>query len=171
MNALLARILAANLARWINFAVWELCVGLEKPPAAPWILDCQVAVAAQWILRGGERLWRLLELGELGEFDVKISEGVRDLSENFDEFGNPKQRRHGLYDGTYKGKLGLVRERWEYWKMRFGQIADEAEGNASEWAARAAVRMREIDGQGSLEAITEESVKCSTQERSDTQLP
>ncbi|RDL38472.1 uncharacterized protein BP5553_02812 [Venustampulla echinocandica] len=174
-NSFAARVLNADLAGWTNFAEWEVCQALERPPPLPekWVIDCDIAVAAEWILRGGEGLFKRLSKEELGkdkdEFKEELSENKAELSEhkaklieNKAELGENKEKlgedeeklneykaRSLIAWVPYSGRPGFNRERWAYWKKRFGEIAEEADGSVLEWSAQAAAKMGEIDGQGS----------------------
>ncbi len=81
---------------WDIFAIWELREGLGEPTVAISIMNCNVIVATEWILQAGEHLFKR-------QYEV-VTE---------DEVQVAKQ-------GTlYQGKIGLPRERWDFWRERF----------------------------------------------------
>lgn len=85
-------------------------------------MNCDVAVAAEWILQGGEALHR------------GISEEVTE-----DEARSTKP---GI---LYPGKAGLCRERWEFWKARFLEVSKQVDENIGKRAVCAAEKMKEIE--------------------------
>lgn len=123
LNSFAARLLNSGLGKWTNFGIWELREGLEEPSQAKPVVNCRVAVAAEWILRAGEGLFAQLSEKDLSDDDARITQG-----------------------GTlYDGKAGLCRARWEFWKMRFAEVSKQVDKDVAERAISAAEKMAEIE--------------------------
>lgn len=120
LNSFAARVFRDVQSSFRTFGIWELRSGLEgdaaeddqgKPlPQAS--VDTRVRVAAEWIIRAGDKLWRDSLLGVWAE---KTAETGR------------------AYDG---GKLipatrGLNLERWGFWKRRFGEVREDVQEEAA----------------------------------------
>ena len=123
LNSFAARVLNKDLADWTDFAVWQLRSSLEEPVRAGAVADCDVAAAAEWILRGGEGLFARLEEGDLADDEARRTKP----------------------GSLYRGKAGLCRARWEFWKGRFGDVGDEVDEETGRRALLAAQRMKEIE--------------------------
>jgi Protein of unknown function (DUF3632) len=67
-------------------------------------LDCDMAVAAEWIEHAGSAIYAA-GYGKDG--------------------GEPADERVISAGGLYHGPQGLCEEHWEFWKMRFGEISTE----------------------------------------------
>ena len=121
LNAFVARVYRDVNTSLRAYGIWELCHGLEGDatkddkgmPLPQAIVDTRVRVAAEWIIRAGDRLWKDSLLGVWAE-----ATGA------------------SAYIG---GKLipatrGLNLERWGFWKRRFAEVRgvvwDQAAGVA-----------------------------------------
>jgi Protein of unknown function (DUF3632) len=87
------------------------------------IMNCDVAVAAEWILHASQNLFRRLSEEDLSERDAR-----------------------GTQAGTlYQGKAGVCRARWEFWKMRLDEVSSRVDEDVGERALRAAQEMGRIE--------------------------
>lgn len=113
LNSFVARAFCDVQPSFRTFGIWELRSGLEgdaakndegKPlPQAS--VDTRVRVAAEWIIRAGDKLWKGSLLGVWAEETASTGRA---------------------YAG---GKLipatrGLNLERWGFWKRRFAEVRD-----------------------------------------------
>ena len=105
---------------WTNFAIWELREALEEPSTGP-KLDCDIAVAAEWIEHSGTFLF----------------------SELTDEEGDEEDRSTAA-GSLYQGKDGLCPERWQFWKLRFGEISKQVGGDSQRTAVETKDKMEAI---------------------------
>lgn len=121
-NAFTARLLDAGLAKWTNFAVWALRDALEEPTLAKPIMNCRVAVAAEWVLQSGEAFFRC-------------------ISEEVDK----DEARSTKPGALYLGKEGLCNERWGFWKKRLLEVSKQVDTNIEERAIRAVEKMEKIE--------------------------
>ncbi len=86
-------------------------------------MNCDVAVATEWILQGGEKLFGLQTEEDLDEDDARV-----------------------LGAGTlYHGKSGLCRARWDFWKMRFSEVSTQVDEDIGARALRAVQKMKKIE--------------------------
>lgn len=142
LNSFVARAFRDVEPSFRTFGIWELRSGLEgdaakddqgKPlPQAS--VDARVRVAAEWIIRAGDRLWRDSLLGVWAEETASTGRA---------------------YIG---GKLipatrGLNLERWGFWKRRFAEVREDVQ----EAAARDAVG-RALEVMTALEKKTAEAL-------------
>jgi len=91
-------------------------------------LDSLVPAAAQYILYAGEAIFRCKD-------EMSVSQG----QENF------------TYAGPlWKGRQGLSKERWSFWKMRFEDVSklDSVEDGTKKVATRAVDAMQRVEGGG-----------------------
>ena len=87
-------------------------------------MNCDVTVAAEWILQGGEALYQA------------IKEDVTD------------DEAHSTKPGPlYSGKAGLCTERWEFWKKRFLKVKEFVDTHIAERAVLAAEKMKMLETQ------------------------
>lgn len=117
-----ARLFDKGFAQWTNFAIWALRAALEQPTSAGRTMNCDVMTATEWIFQGGEALFKRLNEDALTEDETR-------------------SMRNGV---LYRGKSGLCRERWEFWKLRFFEVSEELNGNIRERAISAAEKMENI---------------------------
>lgn len=143
LNSFVARVFRDVQPSFRSFGIWELRSGLEgedaakddqgKPPPQASV-DTRVRVAAEWIIRAGDKLWRDSLLGVWAEETASTGRA---------------------YIG---GKLipatrGLNLERWGFWKRRFVEVRDVVQ----EEAARDAVS-RALDVMTALEKKAAEAL-------------
>lgn len=120
LNAFVARVFRDVQPSFRTFGIWELRSGLEgdatkddegKPlPQAS--VDTRVRVAAEWIIRAGDKLWKESLLGVWAEETASTGRA---------------------YIG---GKLipatrGLNLERWGFWKRRFAEVCEAVKEDAA----------------------------------------
>lgn len=142
LNSFVARAFRDVQPSFRTFGIWELRSGLEgdatkddqgKPlPQAS--VDTRVRVAAEWIIRAGDKLWRDSLLGVWAEETAETGRA---------------------YVG---GKLipatrGLNLERWGFWKRRFAEVREDVQ----EEAARDAVG-RALEAMTALEKKAAEAL-------------
>ncbi|KAG6354092.1 hypothetical protein INS49_005063 [Diaporthe citri] len=142
LNSFIARVFRDVQPSFRTFGIWELRSGLEgevtkddegKPlPQAG--VDTRVRVAAEWIIRAGDKLWRDSLLGVWAEETASTGRA---------------------YIG---GKLipatrGLNLERWGFWKRRFAEVR----GDVQDEAARDAVG-RALEAMTALEKKAAEAL-------------
>lgn len=104
MNAFAARLTVSGIIDLKHMAVWALSTALEdaaQDSSSPSVnkLDVWVPAAAQWILHAGRVISNTEE--ELGP----ITRGGR----------------------LWKGTPGFSKERWDFWKARFGWVQEQSE--------------------------------------------
>jgi uncharacterized protein DUF3632 len=103
------------------FGIWELRTALEREHAAKAIANCAVSAASQWIIRSGMRLYReMLDATPLDESETR---------------GGP----------LYNGEVGLCRERWQFWKLRFSKVKDEVDEEVAEMVQQAVSEMERVE--------------------------
>jgi hypothetical protein len=103
---------------------------LEEPAKAMSIVNLGITTAAEWIFQGGEELFRRTRKDETEE-----------------------QARFTQSGSLFPGKTGSLREKWQFWKMRFSKVSKQVDEDAGERAIRAAEKMREMEKQlASLES-------------------
>ena len=110
LNAFAARLTRDGTFDCQLYALWAIRVALEDKPdhrakayhAQGPVLDCHVPVAAEWIRQCGRALYASTE-----------------------EFGAA-----GGGGRQWKGKEGYCKKRWQFWRQRFGEIADEGQASA-----------------------------------------
>jgi uncharacterized protein DUF3632 len=124
LNSFIARATKEGLTDASLFAIWELSAALEEVNVSKAVANCNVSVASEWIIRCGTRLyakghnaWPLI--------------GCRKRITG----GGP----------LYKGEVGLCRERWEFWKLRFSEVKDEVDEDAAKMAEQAISAMAEVE--------------------------
>lgn len=125
VNAFVARIFRDVDSGFRTFGIWEMRGGLEGDPAKdedgkPFpqaTVDTKVRVAAEWIIRAGDKLWKDSLLGVLADVtDTRAYIGGK------------------LIPATN----GLNLERWGFWKRRFAEVRDVVHDKAtSDAVARA----------------------------------
>lgn len=128
LNAFVARVFREVQPSFRTFGIWELRSGLEgdvtkddegKPlPQAS--IETLVRVAAEWIIRAGDKLWKESLLGVWAEESASTGRA---------------------YIG---GKLipatrGLNLERWGFWKRRFAEVCEVVKEDAARDAVRQAL--------------------------------
>lgn len=127
LNAFAARLARDGTCDCQLYAIWAIREGLENKPdhraeayhvQGP-VLDCHVAVAAEWIRQCGRAFYASTE-----------------------DFGTA-----GAGGSQWKGKGGYCKERWQFWKQRFGEIAEEEQVNAQtrQMAQEAEKMMAEVE--------------------------
>lgn len=106
LNSFSARLLGSGTARWYNMAIWELRDGLEKElQSGPKQddVDCEVAVACEWIIQAAPNLLRE------GLLIAHLTEASK----------------RSLCGGSlWAGAPGLGAERWAFWKRRLGEVKE-----------------------------------------------
>ncbi len=88
-------------------------------------MNYNTAVAIEWILQGGEKLFEQTR---------------EDVTEDEDRSTQP-----GI---LFLGKAGARRERWTFWKMRFLEVSNQVDEDIGERAIRAAEKMGMIEHLG-----------------------
>jgi Protein of unknown function (DUF3632) len=118
-----ARLTSAGLTNNRSYiAIWELRGALEDESAAKEIANCNVSVASEWIIRNGMQLYsKALNPEPLEEKRVTR--------------GGP----------SYNGEVGLCRERWQFWKLRFSKVKDEVDEEVAKMAQQAINAMEAIE--------------------------
>ena len=122
LNSFAARLLGKDLPQWTNYAIWQLRSALEEPDQDKGALDCEVMAAAEWILQGGEELYKRFR---------------EDLDEAETRMTKP--------GSLYQGKAGLCRQRWDFWKQRFTDVSQQVSEGVGKQALLAADRMQTIE--------------------------
>lgn len=110
VNSFVSRLVGAGFTQVINLAIWEIREALEEAPTKEGpLMDCRVWIAAEWIANSSEVLRNemMRPSDELTERDA-TSTSVGQLL---------------LSDGISPRSL----QRWQFWKKRLAEIADEAE--------------------------------------------
>lgn len=120
LNAFVARVFRDVQPSFRTFGIWELRSGLEGDatkddegkPLTQASVDTRVRVAAEWIIRAGDRLWKESLLGVWVEETASTGRA---------------------YIG---GKLipatrGLNLERWGFWKRRFAEVFEVVKDDAA----------------------------------------
>ncbi len=121
-----------------EYAKWSLVDALELPLDTPERFqqtEIYVPPAAQWILIAGRNIHRCCRTRQDNTGDLVI------------------QCWKGAYGGTllWTGEEGFSIERWEFWKQRFGEIAQLGENHmVKQLAAQAAEEMGIIDSEHAL---------------------
>ena len=128
-NSFAARLFHKELAFWnSNWPFTELVFGLEHSDRAQMLAECDLIVAAEWIIQSGDVF-----------FAVSTGHNCHKDCEPFDQ---PRPERGILYTG--KGE-GFCKERWDFWKMRFGELSEQVGQEAGQRAKLAMERMNEIE--------------------------
>src|SRR5467141_2945290 len=121
-----ARMTSANMGQGNCYPVWALRA-LEREYAIKELASCHIASARQWIIISG--LWiygEALKARPLEESDVRATRG----------------------GPLYNGKVGLCRERWEFWKLRFSKVKDEVDEEVAEMVQQALSEMERVHHHG-----------------------
>ncbi|KAK4977511.1 hypothetical protein LTR66_003915 [Elasticomyces elasticus] len=121
LSSFAARLLNHEMVSWTSFAVWQLREALEEPSTGP-KLQCDIAAAAEWIVHSGVLLYSSRSNDEVDPKDRSVMAG-----------------------SIYKGKWSLCPERWEFWKLRFGEISNEVGGDTKKTAVKAMHKMTAIE--------------------------
>ncbi|KAF7155551.1 hypothetical protein CNMCM6106_004697 [Aspergillus hiratsukae] len=99
LQAFTARLMSKCDPSLSLFAVWSLRSGLEEK-LSDRELDGEVAAAAMWMVYGGETLFS------------QLADAVQD-----------EEKERMMKPGTlYSGQGQLCKERWQFWKRRFGEM-------------------------------------------------
>lgn len=122
LNSFAARLLAIPSITWVNFAVWTMRDALENRGDDKDIGTMHVDAAAEWVLHAGKEL-------------VGYATST-----------NQSEERALAGGKLYYGPAKICAERWEFWKKRFGEVA-EAPGDDR-------VGAKAKKAQESMEAIT-----------------
>lgn len=135
LNAFVARAFRDVQPSFRTFGIWELRSGLEgdatkddqgKPlPQAS--VDTRVRVAAEWIIRAGDKLWRDSLLGVWAEETAETG-------------------RAYVGGRLIPATRGLNLERWGFWKRRFAEVREHVqEGAARDAVGRALEAMTALE--------------------------
>ncbi|OCK80675.1 hypothetical protein K432DRAFT_381990 [Lepidopterella palustris CBS 459.81] len=139
VNAFVARLTREGLADFWLYAIWAMRPALEekhsdyevahKRATAAVNMDALVPAAAVWVLVAGRELWEKRE----------------DLTRTNKNEGDPAKGGE-----MWKGKSEFSRERWAFWRRRFGEEAENGElsEETRRIAKEAAERMEEIEREG-----------------------
>lgn len=124
LNYFLARLTDSGLFDFYLYVIWAMREGLEETPEPlPWWYDAHVPAAAMWVLVLGK----------------KVYEREEDLSPK-----NPNQGNPARGGDLWKGGPMFSKERWAFWKQRFGDVAEHGEVNGeTKDIARMAVEVME----------------------------
>ncbi|RYO87407.1 hypothetical protein DL766_005452 [Monosporascus sp. MC13-8B] len=107
LNSFVARLMSKGLGSYELFALTTMRHALEESVSRKELAECRLRTAMQWIIYSREALFRSI---------VSPS-------------GNAPAGRNASVGSLYVGGgPGLSRSRWEFWKMRFGEIEKEKEG-------------------------------------------
>ncbi|RYP14307.1 hypothetical protein DL765_006472 [Monosporascus sp. GIB2] len=107
LNSFVARLMSKGLGSYELFALTPMRHALEESVARKELAECRLRTAMQWIIYSRGALFRSI---------VSPS-------------GNAPAGRNASVGSLYVGgEPGLSRSRWEFWKMRFGEIEKEKEG-------------------------------------------
>jgi Protein of unknown function (DUF3632) len=94
------------------------------------IANCNVSVASEWIIQIGLHFFRAIqEIESRGE----------------DEDTTIYQGKMFPVGPLYHGKIGLCRERWEFWKLRFSEIQGQVDEEVSKMVQRAVDEMERVE--------------------------
>ena len=85
-------------------------------------MNCNVATAAEWILHGGEAVFRYMS---------------KDMDED--------EARWVAAGSLFPGKSGSLRERWKFWKIRFSEVSQQVDEDVREQAIRAVEKMEKLE--------------------------
>jgi Protein of unknown function (DUF3632) len=120
-----ARLTSAGLTNHASYiTIWELRHALEDESAAKEIANCNVSVASEWIIRNGMQLYsKALNPEPLDEYEKRVTMG----------------------GSLYNGEVGLCRERWQFWKLRFSEVKDEVDEEVAKMAQQAINAMETIE--------------------------
>jgi hypothetical protein len=105
---------------WTLFAVWALRDALEEEASGS-KLDCNVAVAREWLNHGGPVLRRQVTVAD------------------------DKEERMMAGGPLYQGPAKLCPERWRFWKERLSKICDQG-GDVGQVASAAKEAMDRVEG-------------------------
>lgn len=114
LNSFAARILGKQLQSSFHLALWELRAALEEKHASEAARDLHLKTASEWIWHAGGELHRLSQehvKTALPEDQLKIT------------------GTGGLVTTETKGPS---KERWAFWKQRFGELSQELSHAAKE---------------------------------------
>lgn len=125
LNSFAARVLNKRLVKWTNFAIWGLRGALEEPSQSKPIMNHNLMTASEWILQGGEELFRQLSEDLAAEEDRSTQPG-----------------------SLFTAKAGLRRERWNFWKKRFSEVSEQVDENVRERVRRAVEKMGKLEQMG-----------------------
>lgn len=128
LNAFIARVFRNVDSSFRTFGIWELRAGLEgdvtkdnegKPlPQAS--VDTKVRVAAEWIIRAGDRLWKDSLLGV---------------------WADSTETRAYVGGDLIPATNGLNLERWGFWKRRFAEVRGVVQDQGATDAVRQALEV------------------------------
>jgi hypothetical protein len=121
LNAFAARLLNLGTNSWALFALWELRAALEEP-CDGLALECNVAVATEWIIHAGKPLYA--------------------SAVTIEEDNDHSKAANGPF---YEGNDMLCLERWRFWKWRFGELGEQLEANTKQMALETRERMEAIE--------------------------
>lgn len=85
-------------------------------------MNCDITIAAEWILQAGEALYQAIK-----------------------EDATDDEARSMKPGPLYSGKAGLCAERWDFWKTRFLEVKESVDVNIAERAILAAEKMKMLD--------------------------
>ncbi|PLN85829.1 hypothetical protein BDW42DRAFT_190591 [Aspergillus taichungensis] len=122
LNSFAARLLASLSVTWVNFAVWTMRDALENRGDDKDISTMHVDAATEWVLHAGKEL-------------VGCATST-----------NQNEERALAGGKLYHGPAKMCAERWDFWKKRFGEVA-EAPGDDR-------VKAKAKKAQEAMEAIT-----------------
>lgn len=88
-------------------------------------MNCNVTTAAGWILHGGEAVFKYMS---------------KDMDED--------EARWVAAGSLFPGKSGSLRERWEFWKIRFAEVSQQVDEDVREQAIRAVEKMKKLEQVG-----------------------
>lgn len=140
LNAFIARIFRDVDSSFRTFGIWELRSGLEgdatkddkgKPlPQAS--VDTKVRVAAEWIIRAGDRLWKDSLLGV---------------------WADSTETRAYVGGDLIPATNGLNLERWGFWKRRFAEVRGVVQDQAAKEAVGQALEVMTALEKKAAEAV------------------
>ncbi|PHH61373.1 hypothetical protein CDD81_451 [Ophiocordyceps australis] len=127
LNSFAARLLAADLQPWINFAIWELRASLEEePPSTTKARDAGLAASCEWISHAGPTLHR--QGREARQLDAVEQRALK-----------PGRLFHC-------DTSGLSDVRWSFWKERLGLLgAGAGSGELKQRSQQTIDGMKEVE--------------------------
>jgi hypothetical protein len=105
LNSFLARLAGNGIIDVPIYAYWEFRYDLESPSVKGIVMDCRVWVASEWMIHCADGLFKAMNLKEKPSEDAARAFSTGPLCEHIPPWSV---------------------ERWEFWKMRFAEIATEA---------------------------------------------
>jgi hypothetical protein len=136
LNSFLARLAGNGIIHVPIFAYWEFRYDLESPSVKGTRMDCRVWCASEWMIHCADGLFERMNLKEKPSED-----GARAFSTG------PLAKHIPVWS----------MERWEFWKMRFAEIATEAGslGLDSAMTVRISDALKSMHAAESIDAATD----------------